>query len=75
MTFNTLLCIDKQLTLDVSIVRSLLLIDNRYNRYNRYRALCKALRKATLDVVIIREGDKILKSILNRQRATSFPNY
>ena len=55
---------DKELTLDVSIVQNaktryggLLLVDNR-----SCIALCKALRKATLDVAHIREGNKILRS-------------
>ena len=74
MTFNPLLCSDKDLTLEVSIVQNpksryggLLLIDNHW-----YRAHCKALRKATLDVVLIREGDNILKSILYRQESDLF---
>ena len=58
MTFNPRLCSDKDLTLEVSIVQNpksryggLLLIDNRW-----YRAHCKALRKATLDVVSLGKG-------------------
>ena len=78
MTFSPLLCSDKHLTLDVSIVEKLaktrygglLLVDKRW-----CIALCKALRKATLDVTLIREGDEILKSFLHRQRANYFPNF
>ena len=77
MTLSSLLCSDKQLTVDVSVVQNaktrydgLLLVDNRSRK-----ALCKALRKAILDVALIRAGDEILKSFIYRQRATYFPNY
>ena len=77
MTLSPLLCSEKQLTLDVSIVQNaktryggLLLVDNR-----SCIALSKALRKAILDVALIREGDEILRSFIHRQRATYFPNY
>ena len=77
MTLSSLLCSDKQLTVDVSVVKNaktdndaLLLVDNL-----SCIALCKAWRKATLDVTLIREGDGILKLFIYRQRATYFPNY
>ena len=77
MTLSYLLCPDKHLTDDVSIVQNaktrhggLLLVDNRL-----CKALSLAFRKATLDVALIREGDEILKSFIHRQRATYFPNY
>ena len=77
MTLNSLLCSDKQLTVDVAVVQNaktrydgLLLFDNR-----SCIALYKALRKAILDVALIRVGDEILKSFIYRQRATYFPNY
>ena len=38
-------------------------------------ALCKALRKANLDVTLIRESDEILKSFLRRQGANYFANF
>ena len=38
-------------------------------------AKIKALRKAILNVALIREGDEILRSFIHRQRATYFPNY
>ena len=65
------------LTLDVSIVQNaktqygrLLLADNFL-----CIALCEALRKANLDVTLIREGDEILKSFLRRQGANYFANF
>ena len=77
MTLSYLLCSDKHLTVDVSVVQNaktrygaLLLVDNR-----SCIALSKALRKAILDVALIREGDEILKLFIHRQRATFFPNY
>ena len=77
MTLSYLLCSDKHLTDDVSIVQNaktrhggLLLVDNRL-----CKALSMAFRKAPLDVALIREGDEILKSFIHRQRATYFPNY
>ena len=55
MTLSSLLCSDKQLTVDVAVVQNaktrydgLLLFDNR-----SCIALCKALRKAALDVALI----------------------
>ena len=76
MTLSPLLCSEKQLTLDVSIVQNdktryggLFLIDNRWRI-----ALFKTFRKATFDGALIREGDKILKSILYRQKANYYPN-
>ena len=75
MTFSSLLCSDKHLTVDVSIVQNaktryggLLLVDNR-----SCIALSKALRKVILNVAHIREGDEILKSYIHRQGATYFP--
>ena len=75
MTLSYLLCSDKHLTDDVSIVQNAKtrhggLLDNRL-----CKALSMAFRKATLDVALIREGDEILKSFIHRQRATYFPNY
>ena len=77
MTLSSLMYSDKHLTFDVSVVQNaksryggLLLGDNRWDI-----VLCKALRKATSDVTLIREGDEILRSILYRQRANYFPNY
>ena len=77
MTLIYLLCSDKHLTVDVSIVQNaktryggLLLVDNR-----SCIALSKALRGAIFDVALIREGDEILKSFIHRQRAIYFPNY
>ena len=75
MTLSSLLCSDKQLTVDVAVVQNaktrydgLLLFDNR-----SCIALCKALRKAGCSSHF-REGDEILKSFIYRQRATYFPN-
>ena len=55
MTLSSLLCSDKQLTVDVAVVQNaktrydgLVLFDNR-----SCIALCKALRKAALDVALI----------------------
>ena len=77
MTLSSLLCSDKQLTVDVAVVQNaktrydgLVLFDNR-----SCIALSKALRKAILDVALIREGDEILRSFIRRQKATYFPNY
>ena len=77
MTLRYLLCSGKHSTVDVSIVQNaktrhggLLLVDNR-----SCIAFSKALRKAILDVALIREGDEILRSFIHRQRATYFPNY
>ena len=74
MTLSYLLCSDKHLTVDVSIVQNaktrygLLLVDNR-----SCIALSKALRKVILNVAHIREGDEIFKSYIHRQGATYFP--
>ena len=76
MTFSYLLCSDKHLTVDVSIVQNaktryggLLLVDNR-----SCMAFFKALRKPALDVVLIRKDDEILKSFIHRHGATYFPH-
>ena len=78
MTLSSLLCSDKQLTVDVAVVQNaktrydgLLLFDSR-----SCIALCKALRKAALDVaLILGKVMRLLKSFVYRQRATYFPNY
>ena len=74
MTLSYLLCSDKHLTVDVSIVQNaktryggLLLVDNR-----SCIAFSKALRKPAFDVVLMREDDEILKSFIHRHGATYF---
>ena len=74
MTLSLLLCSDKHLTIDVSIVQNvkmryggLLLVDN-----HSCIALYKALRKATFDVALVREGDDQFS--IDKER-TIFPTF